>query len=485
MSFRSRGLPGLRTSRKKPDKSQHRTWRRVLVTSAVVLSLATALIAYTSVQLSAVPEPAVPVQAKLARQVYQEATRESLHPFAGAPELTPWKWQGEYSLPQQGFLQARSAILISVQTGEILYEKNADELIPPASMTKLVALYTAFRAIEAGETSPENRVAIPEEAWARNIPPGSSLMFLGPGQTVTLDEILTGMAVVSGNDAAIALAHHISGSVPAFVDRMNREMRRIGLRDTVFTEPSGLSEYNLTTAREFAGFALRYIREFPGALERYHSKQEFSYPARENLLPGNDERTIRQRATNNLLASLPGCDGLKTGFIHESGFNVCLTAERDGIRYLAVLMGGPGNTIREGVKIREADGKAVFEWVFANRELRPTIECVPVPLTVWGGETHGLWAIPAESGSLVVPAGVTLESRTLVPRWITAPVRAGDQTGLVRYYADDVMVYELPLIADRNTGTAALPRRLLDSAASFAAKLLLSSGRRSESGYLP
>lgn len=474
----------MRTSREKPEKSRHRTFRRVLITSAVVLFLATALIAYTSAQLSAVPDPAVTAQEDLARSVYQEAAYESLHPFRGAPELTPWKWQGKYSLPQPDFLQARSAILVSVQTGEVLYEKNADELIPPASMTKLVALYTAFRAIDAGETAPENRVDIPEEAWAQNIPPGSSLMFLGPGQTVTLDEILTGMAVVSGNDAAIALAHHISGSVPAFVGRMNSEMRRIGLCDTVFAEPSGLSEHNLTTAREFASFALRYIREFPEAMERYHSRREFSYPASENLLPGNDERTIRQRATNTLLATLPGCDGLKTGFIYESGFNVCLTAEREGTRYLAVLMGGPGNTIREGVRIREADGKAALEWVFANRKLRPAIECVPVPLTVWGGKADGLWAIPANTGSLIVPAGVTLESYTVVPRWITAPVSAGDQIGLVRYHADGSAVYEIPLIADRNIGPAAFPRKLLDSAASFAADVLLSNGRHSESGYL-
>lgn len=453
--------------------------------SAVALALATALIAHTSAQLSAVPEPVVTAQEDLARSVYQETSIASLHPFEGAPELTPWKWQGGYSLPEPVFLQARSVLLASAQTGEILYEKNADELIPPASMTKLVALYTAFRAIAAGEVSPEDRVALPEESWARNIPPGSSLMFLGPGQIVTLDEILTGMAVVSGNDAAIALAHHISGSVPAFVDRMNEEMRRIGLRSTVFAEPSGLSEQNLTTAREFASFALRYIREFPEALERYHSRRTFSYPAARNLQPGHEEQTIHQRATNTLLAALPGCDGLKTGFIYESGFNVCLTAERDGIRYVAVLMGGPGRTIREGVKIRESDGRAVLEWVFANRTLRPAVECIPVPLTVWGGIENGLWAIPVNTGSIIIPSGVTLESHTRIPRWIHAPVHAGDQVGVVQYYADGKPVHAVPLIADRNIGTASLPGRLLDSAASFAAGLLLSNGQYSESGYLP
>lgn len=475
----------MRISKKKPEKTGHKHLRRALATSAVLLTLTTALIAYTSAQLSTVPDPVVTAQEDLARSVYQKEGNNSFHPFPGAPELTPWKWQGNYSLPDPGFLQARSVLLASAQTGEILFEKNADELIPPASMTKLVALYTAFRAIASGETAPGDRVVIPEEAWAQNIPPGSSLMFLGPGQTVTLDEILTGMAVVSGNDAAIALAHHISGSVPAFVDRMNREMRRIGLHDTVFVEPSGLSEHNLTTAREFASFALRYIREFPEALNRYHSKRFFSYPETGNLLPGNNERAISQRATNTLLATLPGCDGLKTGFIYESGFNVCLTAERDGIRYIAVLMGGPGNTIRDGVKTREADGTAVVEWAYANRTHRPAVECIPVPLTVWSGSSHGLWAIPAYSGALVVPTGVALESHTLIPRWITAPVNAGEQVGLVQYHVDGKTVRTVPLIADRNIGTASLPQRVLDSAASFVAGILLANGQYSGSGYLP
>ena len=421
----------------------------------------------------------------MARSAYRQETGTGGNPYEGAPELTSWKWQGDVSLPGTDFIHARSVLVTSAETCEILYEKNADERIPPASLTKLVAMYTALRAVKAGEISLEDRVLLPEESWARNIPPGSSLMFLGPGQTVTLDEILTGMAVVSGNDAAIALAYHVSGSVPDFVARMNHEVTRLGLKHTVFAEPSGLSEENCTTAREFARFALQYIREFPEALARYHSTKEFSYPKADNILPGHDDTTITQQATNTLLSTLPGCDGLKTGFIYESGFNICLTAERNNVRYVAVLMGGPGNTIREGVRIRNRDGSSVMEWVFANRSLRPAAECIPVPLTVWGGAGDGVWAIPAETEAFIVPSGVTIEAQVRIPRWITAPVAAGERIGEVQYYADGKPVYAVPLVADRNIGVAALPLRLLDSAAMFAADILLSNGYRSEQEYRP
>lgn len=475
----------MRTSKKKASSLHNERIRRFLAVCAVVLVLATSLLAYTSAQLSGIPRPVAAAQEDMARSVYRLATEASTHPFEGAPELTNWKWQGDVSLPGPDFLQARSVLVTGTRTGEVLYEKNADERIPPASMTKLVAIYTALRAVKTGEVSLQDRVLLPEECWAQNIPPGSSLMFLGPGQTVTLDEILTGMAVVSGNDAAIALAYHISGSVPEFVNRMNNEMHRIGLRNTVFAEPSGLSEENLTTAREFASFALQYIREFPEALVRYHAKREFSYPKTENLLPGYTEQTISQQATNTLLTTLPGCDGLKTGFIYESGFNICLTAERDDIRFVAVLMGGPGNTIREGVRIRNKDGVSIMEWVFANRRLHPAAECIPVPLTVWGGTGNGLWAIPAESGAFTVPSGVILESQTRIPRWITAPVAAGEEIGVVQYYVAGKTVYSVPLIADRNVGSASFPQRLLDAAALLAADLLVSNGYHSEQEYQP
>jgi len=470
----------LQNSRKEKNTSLRKSARRVLIAALAVFSLATALVGYTTFRLSHIPESALQAQQDLARSVYRMAESATRPTWDGAPELIPWNWSGPASMPDPDFVQARSALLASAETGEVLFEKNADELIPPASMTKLVAIYTALRAIAKEEVSLDDKVELPEESWAQNIPPGSSLMFLGPGQQVTLDEILTGMAVVSGNDAAIALACHVSGSVPAFVERMNNEIHRLGLRETVIVEPTGLSEHNRTTAREFASFALTYIHEFPQTLERYHSKPDFSYPMPHNLQSGNQEPAVYQRATNTLLTSLDGCDGLKTGFIYESGFNICLTAERNGERYIAVAMGGPGKTIREGVQIRNRDGNAIMEWVFANRKVLPTRDAVPIPIIVWGGREKGLWAVPAGNGFIITPENVSVSPETRISRFIEAPVAAGTCIGSVQYIVDNSIVHSVPLVADRNIDRSSIPFVLLDRLASFCANLLLTNAPRSE-----
>ena len=217
-----------------------------------------------------------------------------------------------------------SAILIDAATGSILYEKNADAVIPPASMTKLVVMYVVFQEIATGRISLDDVVPLPPESWAVNAPPQSSLMFLAEGQIVTLRELLLGLAVASGNDAAMAVAHYVSGSVDAFVQRMNREMELLGLEKTRFVEPSGYSELNLTTPREFAAFARVYLSRYPESLENFHSQPSISYPQEHNLAEWHKgegkNQPIFQQSTNKLLGVLPGCDGLKTGFIYESGY---------------------------------------------------------------------------------------------------------------------------------------------------------------------
>ena len=180
-------------------------------------------------------------------------------------------------------LDATSVILMEYETGRVLYEKNADEIIPPASMTKLVVMYVVFQEIATGRISLDDIVPLPPESWAINAPPMSSLMFLGEGQTVTLRELLLGLAVASGNDAAIAVAHYTCGSVESFVERMNSEMEALGLVHTRFVEPSGYSELNLTTPREFAAFAKTYIERYPESLTLFHSQPSISYPQEHNL----------------------------------------------------------------------------------------------------------------------------------------------------------------------------------------------------------
>ncbi len=195
-------------------------------------------------------------------------------------------------------LHARSAILIDQITGRVLFEHNADQALVPASLAKLMSLHIVFEKLEERSIHRDDVVAITSNAWADNQAPGSSLMDLGPGQIVTVEELMKGMAVASGNDAATALAEYVAGSTEKFVRLMNEEASFMGYSVTRFTDPSGVGAGNLTTAREFADFCRRYITAHPEALEELHSLREFDYPLPQNmadgrLTPGDDEKTVQ------------------------------------------------------------------------------------------------------------------------------------------------------------------------------------------------
>ena len=354
-----------------------------------------------------------------------------------------------------------SAILIDASTGSILYEKNADAVIPPASMTKLVVMYVVFQEIATGRISLDDVVPLPPESWAVNAPPQSSLMFLAEGQIVTLRELLLGLAVASGNDAAMAVAHYVSGSVDAFVQRMNREMELLGLEKTRFVEPSGYSELNLTTPREFAAFARVYLSRYPEALENFQSQPSISYPQEHNLAEWNKgeskNQPIFQQSTNKLLGVLPGCDGLKTGFIYESGYNLSLTAQRGETRFISITMKGPGTGSVEGNRYRVADGTTLMEWAFSCFATHFKQNIKPVSVPVLGGGKNKVSVVPAHTTPLTVPALFKEQSPSMaasaittqisIPAYVHAPLQTGDVVGKVTYVLGDVVLEEVPLIA--------------------------------------
>lgn len=391
-------------------------------------------------------------------------------------------------IPQPLAISARSAVLMDAASGELLFEKNPDQSIPPASLTKLVAMYTVMQAVEQGEISLTDRFTPPAEAWAVNIPPGSSLMFLGKEQRVTVEELLLGMAVVSGNDAAIALAVHTAGSVPAFVQRMNESVAELGLHNTHFEDANGLSEYNRTTARDFARFCAVYIRKYPDHLARFHSVRELSYPQPHNML--KLQATVRQPATNTLLAKLNGCDGIKTGFIYESGFNIALTVQRNGIRFIAVVLGGAGKSMAEGKALREETGTIVMEWAFSNFSTRYAqnfpleLPIIPVigakehanrtallPLLDDRSGNNGAFTVPisAMESNGTVRNTAEIHARILVPGALAAPITAGQKIGKVQFFMEGegnpLLLAEFPLIADKTLEKGSVLRWKYDNLA--------------------
>jgi D-alanyl-D-alanine carboxypeptidase (penicillin-binding protein 5/6) len=261
------------------------------------------------------------------------------------------------------------------------------------------------------------------------------------------------LAVSSGNDAAVAAALFLAPSVREFADMMTAEARRMGLYHTRFVEPSGISEYNMTTAAEFAAFCREYIRLYPESLKEFHSVQTFAYPQPHNVAPAfrDNPNTIEQSNRNNLLRTFYGVDGLKTGFIFESGFNIALTAQRDGSRFILVLLGAPAETGGVGIRIRDADGQRLLNWAFDNfktvRLLAPRIENA----RLWKGKANEAelkLAGPVEFTSPVDRAG-SLWSSAVINEPLIAPLPANYQVGDLVFYDEEGDLNSVALLTAR------------------------------------
>lgn len=398
------------------------------------------------------------------------------------------------TVPAKLPINAASAILIDMSNGSVLFEKKADREIPPASMTKIAVMYVVMQDIAAGKIHYDDIVPLPPECWACNMMPHSSLMFLGEGQIVTVEELLTGLDVCSGNDAAYALALYTSGSMDAFIRRMNAISLSLDLRHTHFVEASGYDSRNITTAREMASLARSYLMAFPEVLDRFHSRQSFTYPDLHNLaiedrgkktaqdfskgLPAHITMGITQRNTNTLLGVLDGCDGLKTGYIDESGYNLALTARRGGTRFLSVTMGGPGRNVVEGNRLREEDGRTLLEWAFSNFADCTRSEAVHdymIPVTSardeWARLTPAFnfsaLTVPHLLGEDAAEAAKQVKVAVEYPRFIDGGAERGKEYGQITYTLGGYVLQTIPLVSDRDIEKAHGLVCVLDAATRF------------------
>lgn len=460
---------------------------------AALLVLAAAYSVTTGVRLFRFKQHKAPAPLT---QVEQQALSETLDKtYPGRSDiLKPLPYA---VIPAKLDVAAGSAIIIDVASSSVLYEKKADRIIPPASMTKIAVMYVVMQEIKSGRISLSDIVPLKSDSWACNMPPHSSLMFLGKGQIVTVEELLTGLDVCSGNDAAYALADYTCGNMDAFILRMNNEMRKLGLTHTHFVEASGYSEKNATTPREMAALARIYITKYPEALEKFHSKLSFTYPQEHNLapedrgkptaqdfsrgLPEHITMGITQQNTNALLGKLAGCDGLKTGYIDESGYNLALTVHRDNTRFLSVTMNGPGHNKTEGDKFRMQDGTTLMEWSFAHfADCRKTEAVHPYLIPVTGAKAQWVFLTPAyDFTALTVPfiTGSTPQEaadsvRVIVnfPHYIDGGTTAGREYGNIQYELDGKILQTIPLTADRTIRKASV----FIQSADLAAKLIMS-----------
>jgi D-alanyl-D-alanine carboxypeptidase (penicillin-binding protein 5/6) len=223
----------------------------------------------------------------------------------------------------------KSAIVIEQDTGKILFAENANKELPPASMTKVMTLLLIFKALQNHQISLKDKVNVSEHAASM----GGSQVFLEPGETMTVDEMLKAICISSANDASVAMAEHIAGSEKAFVANMNKEAKQLGMRHTHFVNPTGLPVPNhYTTAHDMVVMA-RALLNHPQVLH-YTSKYE-------DYLRENTDKKFWLVNTNKLIKTYPGADGLKTGFTNEAKYCLTATAKRNGMRVVAVVMGAP------------------------------------------------------------------------------------------------------------------------------------------------
>jgi D-alanyl-D-alanine carboxypeptidase (penicillin-binding protein 5/6) len=337
---------------------------------------------------------------------------------------------GTSGICQENFsVNAKSAALFDFNSGQFLLEKNADEKIEPASLTKVMTLYVVDDKLKSGAVKLNDMVTISEYAWSM----GGSQMFIKVGTQVPLDVLLKGIAVVSANDACVAVAEHMSGKVEVFVDEMNRKALKLGLTNTHFVNVHGLpGPGQFTTARDMAVLASKYIRDYPDVL-KLHSLPEFTY------------NNITQRNRNGLLKMNVGVDGLKTGYIATSGYHLLATAQREGRRLIAVVMGA------EKPKIREAECLNLLNYGFRNFVLKEVLKkgATVKTVAVKGGKADTLEVIAQDEVIMTLPVleKESVKTKQVIPAEIAAPIKKGAVVGQVAIEKDGKQIRQVNLVA--------------------------------------
>ena len=343
-------------------------------------------------------------------------------------------------------IAARAWILVDPASGQALAAEKADEQVEPASLTKLMTAYLVFAALRDRGLSLSQVVPVSEKAWRA----GGSKMFIEPRKPVTVDELITGMIVQSGNDACIALAEVIAGTEENFAQQMNREAQRLGMKNSSFTNASGLPDSkHFSTARDLALLASALIRDFPQEYEKYYRIKEYRY------------NNITQRNRNRLLWLDPNVDGVKTGHTENAGYCLIASARRGQRRLLSVVLGTSSDSVRaqEAQKLLNV-GFQQWDTVRLYEKSKPVGQ-----LEIWKGASRQLPTGVAQDLSLSVPKGQAerVRAELVSQQPLVAPIAAGQRVGTIRVTLDDKPLAEFPAIAMESVAAAGIFGRAWDS----------------------
>ena len=349
-------------------------------------------------------------------------------------------------MPQLPTVVGNAWLVADMSSGQILGSEKADERFEPASLTKLMTAYLVFTALHEKKLSLQQQVPVSESAWKA---PGSR-MFIEPGKPVTVEQLIQGMEVQSGNDACIALAEAVAGSQDIFVQMMNREAQRLGMTNTHFVNPTGLpNPQHYSTAHDIYLLASALIRDFPAEYAKYYSEKEFTY------------NHITQRNRNRLLWLDPSVDGVKTGHTEEAGYCLVASAKHGPRRLISVLLGSTSEQMRSQESLKLLNWGYQF---FDSVKLYDKDQTVK-SLQVWKGVAGNVKAGFGRVIMISVPKGDAdkLKAELVSQQPLVAPVAQGQRVGLLRLTLYGKPVGEYPLLALEPVGVAGVFGRAWDT----------------------
>ena len=347
--------------------------------------------------------------------------------------------------PSPPTINSKAYILIDASTGKIIAEKNSDEKLPPASLTKMMTLYVVSNALQNEQIHLTDNVRISHDAWKI----GGSRMFVKEGEEVSIENLLKGIIVDSGNDACVAVAEHLGGSESGFSEIMNQQARDLGMSNSHFTDSTGLPDENLyTTAKDLAILGRALVNDFPQYYEWYKQKW-FTFNG------------IRQPNRNRLLWRNSQVDGIKTGHTNEAGFCLVSSAKRDNMRLISVVLGSPSESIRADDSERLLNYGFRF---FETHELYKARKNI-LELEVYKGASNKVSAGVLKDQYLTIPTGQyqRLNITTTVTDNLIAPIAKDAQVGELVIKYDDKVVETYPIYALEEVPAGGFFTRMKDS----------------------
>ena len=347
-------------------------------------------------------------------------------------------------IPKPPSTGAKSFIIQDFESGRILAENNSDQSVEPASITKLMTAYVIFNELQAGNIALGDMVTISEKAWRT---PGSR-MFVEVGKKVTVEELLQGMIIQSGNDATVALAEYVAGSEDSFADAMNKHAAEIGLTGSHFMNSTGLPDENhYMTARDIATLASLVISQYP-EYYKWYSQKEYTF---------ND---ITQHNRNKLLWRDPSVDGLKTGHTESAGYCLVTSAKKEGMRLITVVLG------TDSANARADASQALLNYGFRFFETHKLYDAGTQLTTsrIWKGSSETIALGLDHDLFVTIPRGQynSLDASMNIDQRIMAPVTTGQALGTVQVMLGDQLVADQPLVSLQTIGEGSFWQRIMD-----------------------